>query len=425
MALGFESFVALRYLRSKRKEAFISLITIISVLGVAVSVMVLNIVLAVMTGFEQELQAKLLDTSAHVIVRSYQRRLDDWREVKDKVATLPGVISISPYTYNQAMLTSSGVSHGLILQGIADTPAEREKLESKLEHGAKLDVLFNPEPIEVRRPDGVVDLVNLPPIIIGRSLRNRLGLDVGAAVTLLSPQVSASPQGLIPKLKRFRIAASYASGLVEYESGLAYTSVEAAQNFFSLGDSVTGLEVMLDDLNRAPHVAELVKQSLSRFPGIYEIVDWTIPNKPLWDALRLEKRVYFIVLLLLILVASFSIVSTLVMVVMEKTKDIAILKSMGASDSTVLKIFLLQGVIIGVTGTIFGTILGFLGCILLREYGFQLDEAVFSLKTVPVHLIPANFAIVAVAAFVITSIVGIYPARRAARLRPADSLRFE
>ncbi|MCC6952832.1 MAG: ABC transporter permease, partial [Deltaproteobacteria bacterium] len=172
-------------------------------------------------------------------------------------------------------------------------------------------------------------------------------------------------------------------------------------------------------------LAPKIQDALGGDESPYDVSDWTVPNKPLWDALKLEKRVYFIVLLLLILVASFSIISTLVMVVMEKTRDIAVLKAIGLSDRRVMKIFLLQGSLIGGVGTLVGTLLGIAGCFLLREYGFPLDESVFSLKTVPVHMEATNFAVVAIAAFLITALAGHYPARRAAKLRPADSLRFE
>ena len=425
MRRRFETFLALRYLRSKRKEVFISIITIISVLGVAVSVVVLNIVLSVMTGFEEELQSKLLDASAHIIIRQYGGEMEDAKAVMEKVKKVPEVVAAFPFTMNQALISNDSGARGVLIRGVADLPEPREKLGKLLGDQKAVDVLFHPPKIRVERPDGESNEVRLPALIVGKALRDKLGLLPGTPVSLLSPQMSSSPQGLVPKMKRFLVVDSYASGLVEYESGLAYASMEDAQAFFGLGSTVSGLEVTVSDLMRAKLVSTSILSALGGSNAPYSATDWTEPNKPLWDAIRLEKRVYFIVLLLLILVASFSIVSTLIMVVMEKSRDIAILKTMGASDSKILRVFILQGAIIGVSGIILGTILGYLGCVGLRVYGFPLDEAVFSLRQVPVHMKIENFIAVAIAAFFITVFAGVYPARRAARLRPADALRFE
>jgi lipoprotein-releasing system permease protein len=228
----------------------------------------------------------------------------------------------------------------------------------------------------------------------------------------------------MPKLRRFLIVDIYKSGLIEYESGLVYASIEDAQAFFDLGAAVTGVEIQIENLSEAPIIAGRVREAINDL-GLFSVSDWTEQNKPLWDALRLEKRVYFIVLLLLILVASFSIISTLVMVVMEKSKDIAILKTMGATKKSVTYLFLVQGAIIGFAGIVSGTLLGYLGCIFLREFGFEIDERVFSMSTVPVEVIPMNFFLVAACAFLITSAAGLYPALRASNLRPAEALRFK
>ncbi len=422
---GFEPFIATRYLKSRRKEVFISIITVISVIGVAVSVMVLDIVLSVMTGFEAELKTKLLDANAHVIVREYGRDIERWSEVTDKIMKVPGVVAAYPYTYSQALLSTPQGAQGILIRGIPETPVTLGKLNKTMEEGISAAQLFTPAMVDVTRPDNSIDQVQLPPIILGRALRNRLALIPGNPLTLFSPQMSSSPQGMIPKLKRFVFVGSYSSGLMEYESGLGYMSLTDAQNFFGLGTRVTGIEVQVADLNQAADIASLIVQKLGGPESNFYATDWTQPNKPLWDAIKLEKRVYFIVLLLLILVASFSIISTLVMIVMEKSKDIAILKSMGASDRSVLKIFLLQGMIIGAAGTVLGTIMGYLGALGLREFGFKIDKTVFSLDRVPVHLIPANFIVVAIAGFIITALAGIYPARRAAKLNPASALRFD
>ena len=313
----------------------------------------------------------------------------------------------------------------MIVRGVADLPSARARFERLMKQPGSSETLFSPPTYTVTRPDGTDDAVTLPPLVVGQALRTRLGLDENEPVTLLAPSFSATPQGLAPKLRRFLVVGTYRSGLSEYESGIAYTSMAEAQRFFNLGDAVTGIEIMVTDMFKAGALAAKVSEVIGGVESPYIVTDWTEPNKALWEAMQLEKRVYFIVLLLLILVASFSIISTLVMVVMEKSKDIAILKSLGASDRTILRVFLLQGIIIGLVGTLLGTLLGYLACLALREYGFPINPAVFSLDKVPVYIVPENFIVVAFAAFVITSFAGIYPALRAARINPAEILRYE
>ena len=419
------SFIALRYLQSKRKEVFISIITIISILGVAISVLVLNVTLAVMTGFETELKIKLLDANAHIFVRRYGGMIADWPQVVERLKTIKEIETVQPYTYSQALITGNGGAQGLIIRGVADLPGAQARMDKILQKEGGTQILFAPTELEITRPDGTRDQVALPPLIIGETLRARLALELQEPVTIMSPNFSATPQGLTPKSRRFLVVDTYHSGLAEYESGVAYTSLVEAQRFFNLGQQVTGIELTVRDMFNAKQAAREVAAALGGPESPYVVTDWTEQHKALWEAIELEKRVYFIVLLLLILVASFSIVSTLVMMVMEKSKDIAILKALGASNVFIARVFLLQGVIIGVVGAILGTILGYLGCIALREYGFPINPAVFSLDKVPVYIERSNFTAVAIAAFVITSLAGIYPARRASKLSPAEILRYE
>lgn len=425
LSLAFELFIALRYLKSKRKEFFISIITIISLLGVAVSVVVLNIVLAVMTGFEEELQSKLIDANAHVTLKHSGGALQHYQSYVDKIKQLPSVRDAFPYSYSQAMIRNEQGARGILVRGISKEGEPVTKLEKNVSDPAVVQRLFSKADVPINAGDGKREIVSLPTIIIGEELRQRIGVFEGSIITLLSPELSSSPLGLVPRHRRFVVAGSYSSGLVEYEAGLAYLSLEESQNFFGLGDTVTGVEVMVHDRQNTAQVVSQIETLLKDDPEGFYVSDWTQQNKPLWDAIKLEKRVYFIVLLLLILVASFSIVATLIMVVMEKGRDIAILKTMGAKERQVLMIFILQGAIIGCGGVLLGTLLGYLGCLGLKTFGFPIDARVFSLDTVPVHMKFSNFIVVGIAGFIITSLAGLYPALRASRIRPAEALRFE
>jgi lipoprotein-releasing system permease protein len=424
--LGFSKKIALRYLWSKRAEAFISIITVISVIGVAIGVMVLNIVMAVMTGFEHELREKIVGTDSHIVISNRTGgRIDGWEDAAREVESVPGVSSVSPFTYNQVLIRSDSRSSGLLVRGIQQGSASAKQVESYLGADQSLEPLYNPPSVTVLTADGGEDEAKIPGILIGKSLARSLGVFVGTPVSILSPQVSSTPFGLVPSFRRFVVVGTYSSGLVEYESGVAYVALGEAQRFFGMGEGVSGLEVRVAEIHKAPEIAQTVLEKLGGPMAGFAVRDWTETNRPLWEAIQLEKRVYFIVLLLIIIMASFSIVTTLIMIVLEKRKDIAIMKTMGASTASVSWIFRIQGAVIGGLGTIIGLVLGFVGCVALKQFGFPIDERIFQMSTLPIHIEPLNFLMVGVAAFLICFFATMYPARRAAQLEPSEVLRYD
>lgn len=425
--LSFSKKIALRYLWSKRSESFISIISVISVLGVAIGVMVLNIVMAVMTGFEHELRERIVGTDSHIVISNRSGgRIEGWHDIKRSVLTITGVVSVSPFTYNQVLIRSESRSSGLLVRGILPETASAAQVESYLAaDGSELERLFNPPPITVIEESGEEGSAKIPGIVIGRSLARSLGVFVGSPVSILSPQVSSTPFGLVPSFRRFVVVALYTSGLVEYENGVAYIDLREAQRFFGLGEGISGLEVRVKDINASQSIAKEILKGLGGANAGFSVRDWTETNRPLWEAIQLEKRVYFIVLLLIIVMASFSIVTTLIMIVLEKRKDIAIMKTMGASTRMIGWIFRIQGGVIGAVGTTLGLILGFLGCVGLKKFGFPIDERIFQMSTLPIQIEPFNFAVVGVAAFAICFVATSYPARRASRLEPSDVLRYD
>lgn len=423
---SFSRKIALRYLWSRRAEAFISIITVISVLGVAIGVTVLNVVMAVMTGFETELREKIVGTDSHIVISSRQSSwIDNWRSVAETVRAVSGVRSVSPFTYHQVLIRSESRAAGVLLRGIERGSASADQVKSYLPTHQGLDQLFAPPSVTVVMASGEESEASIPGILIGRSLAQTLGVYVGTPVSVLSPQVNSTPFGLVPTFRRFVVVGTYSSGLVEYENGVAYISLEEAQRFFGMNGGVTGLEVRVADIQQAPKLAKEILEKLGGIGSNFVVRDWTATNRPLWDAIQLEKRVYFIVLLLIIVMASFSIITTLIMIVIEKRKDIAIMKTLGASTRSIGRIFRIQGAVIGGLGTILGLVLGFLCCLALKKFGFPIDERIFQMSQLPVQMEPVNFAVVGLSAFLICFFATMYPARRAAELEPSEVLRYD
>ncbi len=407
--MAFELFVALRYLLARRKQAFISVISLISVLGVGLGVASLIVVLAVMTGFSTELRDKILGVNAHLIVMSYEGGVADYNKLTQKTAQTPGVAAATPFIYSEVMVSSSMGVKGLVLRGVDPATA-----------GQVLDIDANM--VSGKLTD--LDREGAPGVVVGKELATRLGLGVGSRVNLLSPAGKQTAAGYAPKVAPFKVVGVFGTGMYEYDSSLAYVTMEAAADLLGYETvQATGVEARLEDVYAARKVGQALEAELGR---PYYVRDWMEMNANLFAALQLEKTAMFVILTLIVLVGSFSIVTTLVMLVMEKTKDIAILMSMGARREQIRRIFMLQGTIIGAVGALLGYGLGIPACLLLREYQFiTLPEDVYSMDHLPVRMESLDMAIIGVAALVLCFLATLYPASQAARLEPVEALRYE
>ncbi len=414
--MRYELFVGLRYLRARRNERFISLLTLISILGVMIAVVTLNVAISVMTGFEEVFRDRLLSLNAHVVLVKPASYLTGYDELAGRLEKRDDVTTAAPALTGQIILTSGRRVSGAVVRGIDPDRAPAD-LEQFLQQGRLSD-------LKTRTPV-VVDGRNLllPGIIVGDRLASRLRVGKGEAVQAVSPIGSPTAVGIVPRIRRFAIVGIFDSGMREYDDGLVFLNLSDAQGFFGFGKVATSIEIMVDEVAEAPGIAEEIQGAVGQR---YRVEDWTRLWPNLFAALRLEKTVYFLVLLLMVLIAAFNIVSTLIMVVMEKRKDIAVLRSMGASRGSIRLIFLLKGWVIGAVGTLFGVVLGYVLALLLQRYQFiELPEDVFPVSTVPVSISPLYFTLVAVASLAICCLASIYPARQAAKLHPVDVIRYE
>jgi lipoprotein-releasing system permease protein len=416
--MRYELFIGLRYLRARRRETFISLITVISVLGVMIGVMTLNVVMAVMTGFEETLRDRLLGINAHVALVKSGDQLRDYEKLLEQIRQTKGVVAASPSIYGQVMLTSGPRVSGVVVRGVdPDKVNQVVDIERYIRDGS-LQSLKQPQPLQIQGRT-----VLLPGVIIGIRLANQLGVFLGSPIQVVSPLGSPTAIGVIPKVRRFVVVGIFDSGMSEIDSTLVYMNLKDAQTFFELGDAVTNIEIRVQDVYHAQSVAQDIQRRLG-FPYLTE--DWSRLWPNLFSALRLEKTVYFLVLLLMVLIGAFNIISTLIMVVMEKRKDIAILQSMGATRESIRKIFLIKGCVIGVVGTLLGVFLGLAICMLIQKYRFiELPKDVFLISTVPVRIYFSNFLLVGFASLFVCLIASIYPARQAAKLDPVEIIRYE
>ena len=420
--MSWELFVGLRYLRARRGR-FLSLISLISLLGVVIGVATLDIVLAIMTGFEQDLRDKILGMNPHVVVVSYAGPVDGDPKLVERVREVPGVAGAAPFVYGQAMLSVGRSAAGVVVRGIDPRAAGAVvDLERHLESGT-LAALAESHPVTLAPEEGG-GRVELPGLLIGAELARQLGVGAGDVVNLISPLGTPGPAGMVPRIKRFVVAGLFDSGMFDYDTTLAYMALPDAQRFFDMKGTVTGIEVRVRSVYEARTVARAIEAALGGFP--YRARDWMEVNRNLFSALKLEKVVYGIVLCLIVVVAAFNILATLTMVVKEKRRDIAVLKSMGGSSASIGRIFILNGAVIGVAGTLAGNLLGLAGCWLLARYQFiELPKDVFLVTTLPVRMDPVNFAVVAVVSVAICIFAALSPARRAASLVPVEVIRYE
>lgn len=417
--MPYELFIGMRYLRAKRREAFVSLLTLFSAIGVAIGVMTLDIVLAVMTGFEEDLRDRIVGFNPHVLVMSQFGSIEDADHLLESIRSVPGVSAASPFVYGNLMLSNRDRVTGVFVRGIAADSTAGADLAARMVEG---DVGGLARTFAMPLADGRGAVARLPGIILGRRLAADLELRPGDTVNAAVP-VAGEGGSAVPRLRRLAVVGLFDSGMPEYDKAVAYLGLYEAQKLFGLAERISSVEVRVADLYAAPRLAEEIAAAAG-FP--YRVRDWMQSNENLFAALRLQKTVYFIILLLIILVAAFTILATLIMVVAEKRRDIAILRSLGASSRSIRRIFIAKGLVIGTAGTAVGTALGYLGCLALRHYRFiDLPEEVFYVSTVPVRLYAESFALVAASAFVICLLSTLYPARQAARLLPVEVLRYD
>lgn len=406
--MTFELFVARRYLTARRKQAFISVITTISVGGIAIGVAALVIAIALITGFQGDVQEKILGATSHIMVSDLGGRgLAGYEEMAETIRALPGVESVSPVVYDTVLITGLGESSGALVKGI-DFERERPGADwlQRLEAGAI--------PAGGGTREG---------LLLGRELALRIGAQVGDVVEIVTASSTLSPLGLLPKRRRFLVAGIFNTGLYEFDNATALVSIGVAQRLFGLEDRASYIQVKLRDIFAAPAVGERIRASL---PAAVYITTWMELNKSLFSALKLEKNIMFLTITLIVLVAALNIIATLILMVMEKTRDIGVIMAMGGTPRMVNRIFFLQGALIGVIGTALGVLLGLGWCALANAFELiKIPVDIYQISYVPFRLRPLDLALIVGVTLLISFVSTLFPARRAAKVDPVVALKYE
>ncbi len=426
--MRFELFVASRYLRAKRRQAVISVITGISIVGVAAGVASLIIALAINNGFRQDLQERLLGSTAHVnLMRVESDGIRDWRPLLERLSREPHVKAAAPGLYEQVLISRGARAKGALLKGVIPKYENTvSELLGMVKYGSA-EALSAPEAPAAnegqRPPDSLARIAQLPPIILGKDMADDLGASVGSVVLVTSPQGELTPFGMVPKYVRFKVVGIFKSGFYDYDTSWAFIRLSDAQTLFGLGDLVSVIEFKVDNIYKADQIGHEIEKAAG--PG-FMATNWMEQNRALFRALRLERVVTFITIGLIVLVAALNILISLIMMVMEKTRDIAVLMSMGARRGQIRRLFISQGVLIGIVGTAIGLVLGYVLSWIGGHYRLvSLSPEVYSIDYVPFAARALDGIIVALVALVISLVATIYPSWSAARVLPAEALRYE
>jgi len=427
MNLPYEMVIGLRYLRAKRRQRTISLNTFISIAGITLGVAALIGTLGIMTGFKEDLQAKILGTTAHIIVQ--ERGTNDMKNygaVLQQIEAVPDVVAAAPFIYKQVLISSKSSVQGAILRGIqSEQEAKVTDLQANMTFGDLAGLqdpsLVPPESGHSLSGQAPAPSTNRPGIILGKELSMRLGVFIGDSINVVSPVGPIKSFTMTPKIRPFTVVGIFESGMFEYDSNLFYISLEEAQKFFGLDHSVTGIQVKVNNVFLAQEIGQRLETAL----GLnFMARDWMQLNRNLFSALKLEKTMMFLLLVLITLVASFNIVGTLTMIVNEKQREIAILKAMGATPQSIMRIFMLNGVVIGLVGTSIGVPLGYFFLWLIQNY-WTFDASVYYISRIPVHILPLDVVLVATSAILISFAATFYPSWQATKLDPVSALRYE
>ena len=406
--MRFESFITLRYFRSGQKQAFVSLISLLSIAGVAVGVMALIVVIAVMAGFEDDLKNRLLSMQAHVVLtpRSEAAIAPDSLQ---RLESIPGILAAAPFVESQVMLRSAKTAAGVLLRGV-DPQKSAAVIDGPIDLGALNDVVHSAS-----------EAPSLGGIVLGRDLARQLGVVEGDRVFMVAPQGMLAPVGYVPAMRPFSVAGRFSSGIYEYDGNVAFILMAEAQRVLRMGERISGIQVRLKNVDQAERVARTIKEAMG---ADFTVRPWTTANRSLLSALKLEKTAMFVILALIVSVAALNIAGALVMTVMEKARDIAILKALGATDGAIRRIFVMNGLMIGGLGVLAGAILGLGLCRILSSSDLiSLPGDIFYITRLPVHLMPFDVLAIGLAAIGICLLATLYPAHQAAGLNPVETIR--